>query len=124
MIPKSVFRPTTALTAIDDLDTVLQSIRKEVPRSIVWQRRLHAHMDEADRQVEVLRLTLLLRRDQSEVATAAEELQAVLRRAQSFVLACRADIVTKTAVQMVVEFGKRVSATIASTTRDAALPAS
>jgi len=106
--------PPPHLKAIADLDSLIQALGKSLPRAKPWQRRLHDFMADADRRVQVLRLTLSLNRDEAEVNAAIAGLQSSLRAANAFALSGRADMGTKMAVRLAVDLGVKVGAAVLS----------
>lgn len=101
------------LKAISELDSLVQALRKSLPRAKPWQRQLLGYMSDADRQVQVLRLTISLGRDEAEVVDAVSGLQRLLRAANAFASAGRADMGTKMAVRLAADLGVKVGATVA-----------
>jgi hypothetical protein len=101
--------PTADATkAISELDDLVQAVLKLVPDSKPWQRQLQVHLRDADRGLQVLRMTIALRREVREVAEAASSVHRVLGAANGYVAATRADINTKAAVRLAFELGLRI----------------
>lgn len=86
----------------------MQAIFTALPPSKPWQRRLLQQLAEADRLVQVLRLTVAMDRAQVEVAEAAGQLAAVLRAADRHVAVGRADLGTKAAVRLATDLAQRI----------------
>ena len=87
--------------AIADLDDWLQAILRTLPRGKPWQRQLHVYLTAADRQIQVLRLTISLGRGY-EVSAAIADVQGSLRAASKYVATGRADMGKKLAVQLTI----------------------
>lgn len=98
---------------IIDLDAVVQSMLKTMPMSKPWQRQLLTHLAEADRRLQVLRMTIAMDRDREEVLEAVARVHGTLRAASIYVLGGRADMLTKTAVHIAFELGRKLSAMFA-----------
>lgn len=94
-----------AMKAISDLDDLVRAVLKSVPGSKPWQRQLQVHLREADRGLQVLRMTIALRRDAQEIAEAVSSVHRALKVANGYVAATRADINTKAAVRLAFELG-------------------
>jgi hypothetical protein len=90
----------SACKAIKDLDLLVRALLTSLPAAKPWQRQLRAHLGEADRLMQVLRLTIAMDRGAQEIARAAEDLLAALRAANAYAGAGRTDQGTKTAVQL------------------------
>jgi len=91
-----------------DLAELVQAIFTALPPSKPWQRRLLQQLAEADRLVQVLRLTVAMDRAPAEVAEAAGQLAAVLRAADRYVAVGRADLGTKAAVRLATDLAQRI----------------
>ncbi|KQW43312.1 MULTISPECIES: hypothetical protein [unclassified Roseateles] len=106
--------PLDKLTApggkpLGDLDDLVQAVLKALPTTKPWQRQLRDYLRAADRQIQVLRLTLSLRRSREEVVEAEEALLRSLRAAQGYVNGGRADMGTRTAVLLASELMQKVA---------------
>ncbi len=97
-----------AVKLVADLAELVQAIFTALPPSKPWQRRLLQQLAEADRLVQVLRLTVAMDRAQVEVAAAAGQLAAVLRAADRYVAVGRADLGTKAAVRLATDLAQRI----------------
>lgn len=93
---------------VTDLAELVQAIFTALPPSKPWQRRLLQQLAEADRLVQVLRLTVAMDRAHAEVAEAAGQLAAALRAADRYIAVGRADLVTKAAVRLAADLGQRI----------------
>lgn len=109
---KSPAAGITAAKAIGDLDAIVQAIMKALPPAKPWQRQLLQHLAEIERTTQVLRMTILLERDSSEVMDAKDQLRVALRVANRYVAMGRADFGTKAAVRLAFEIGQRIDETV------------
>lgn len=94
--------------AIADLDAIVAALLTAVPQSKPWQRQLRTHLVQLEREVQVLRMTLLMSRSDAELAQAAAAANHTLRAANTYVAAGRAEIGTKAAVRLAFELGERI----------------
>lgn len=99
--------PDLASKAIADLDDLIQAILGSLPASKPWQRQLRLHLSEADRHIQVLRLTLSLRRAKDEVVQARDALVGSVRAANAYVNGGRADMGTRTAILLAHELARK-----------------
>ncbi|NCT81666.1 MAG: hypothetical protein GXC94_00840 [Comamonadaceae bacterium] len=106
-------KPKQVRKVIGDLDDLVKAVRTSLPPAKPWQRQLLAHLTEVDRQIQILRVTLSLRRPDEEVAEATEQLRVSLRVAQRYVATGRADLATRAAVLLACELGLKVNASLA-----------
>jgi hypothetical protein len=86
--------------AIKDLDLLLRALHTSLPSSKPWQRQLKLHLSDADRLLQVLRMTVSMDRRAVEILQAARDLLVPLRAANVYVGAGRADAGTKQAVRL------------------------
>lgn len=107
-------RPTEASRAIANLDALVQAMIEEVPPSKPWQRQLRVHLIQAEREVQILRMTIALDRGQGEVLQAARALQISLRTANASVSNGRADAGTKALVSIALATSQRISGALQS----------
>lgn len=101
-------RATHVSKAINDLDDLVQAVLKLLPDAKPWQRQLRTHLREADRGLEVLRLTISLRREAQEIFEAVSFVNRSLKAANGYVAASRADINTKAALRLAFELGLKI----------------
>lgn len=94
--------------AISDLDTLVQSLIKSLPSAKPWQRQLLARLANIEREVQVLRMTIALDRDLSELSAAAIQLHTSLAAACIESNKGRADQTTKAGIRLVLGLSKRV----------------
>lgn len=100
--------PCAAGKLVADLAELVQALFTALPPSKPWQRRLLQQLAEADRLVQVLRLTVAMDRAPAEVVEAAGQLAAVLRAADRYIAVGRADLGTKAAVRLATDLAQRV----------------
>lgn len=104
--------PGGAVKAIGDLDDLVRAVRTSIPSAKPWQRQLLAYLADVDQRTQVLRMTLVMKRGDDEVAEAAEKLRISLRIAQRYVSTGRADLGTRAAVLLAFELGTRIDAAL------------
>lgn len=94
---------------VRDLDELILLLRKSVPARKTWGRQMQAQLKEADRCVEVLRLTLLLAREPAEVAAASAEVRDIIVATDVSAAGGRADVTTRSALVLI----RRLAETVA-----------
>lgn len=107
--PEAHLPQAEATKAIGDLDSIVRALLTVLPPSKPWQRQLLAYLAEADRKLQILRMTIALGKGRHEIADAADQLQLPLRAANVYVGGGRVDMGTKTAVQLAFNLGHRIS---------------
>ena len=90
----------TVAKGMGDLDDLVRLLAKGLSRAKPWQLHLAAHLAEADRLMQVLRLTVALDRPNAEIVEAAVDLQLACRRARHSLAGTRADRTTVAAMQL------------------------
>lgn len=98
--PEADIRLALTAKAIADFDSTVSALVKIFPPAKVWQRQLRAFLLEADRSLQVLRLTVAMDRPGSERRDAGKSLLSALRAADMLVGRSRADVGIKDAVRM------------------------
>jgi len=98
--PETDVRLALTAKAIADLDSTVSALVKILPPAKAWQRQLRAFLLEADRSMQVLRLTVAMDRSGSERQDAGKSLLFALRAADMLVGRSRADVDIKGAVRM------------------------
>lgn len=88
------------MKTIADLDGLIQEVLKTLPPSKPWQRQLRQQLSHAEVQVEILRLTISLDRDHSEILQAAQFARRTLRLSNGLLSKGRADATTRAAVEV------------------------
>ncbi|PZP29107.1 MAG: hypothetical protein DI603_18010 [Roseateles depolymerans] len=94
---------------VRDLDELILLLRKSVPAGKTWGRQMQSQLKEADRCVEVLRLTLLLAREPAEVAAASAEVRDIIVAMDVSAAGGRADVTTRSALVLI----RRLAETVA-----------
>ncbi|WP_457356025.1 hypothetical protein [Roseateles sp. P5_D6] len=119
-VPDSNAAPLEELIKVaGDLDDLTQAILKATPESKPWQRQLLSHLRELERGVQVLRLTISLKRSSDEISDAIESIRRTLRTANTYIASGRADMGTKAAVRFALELGQRLELSVPAATRAA-----
>jgi len=90
------------------LDALIQDVRTSLPPPKPWQRQLLQQFDDLERLIQVLRMTLAMKRPIGEVHEAKDQLRRALRVALQHVTTGRADIGTKLAVGLACDLGDRI----------------
>lgn len=88
------------MKTIGDLDGLVQGLLTTLPPAKPWQRQLRKQLSEIDRHIEVLRLTISLERDHSEILQAALVAHRALQLANGTLAGGRADGNTRAALQV------------------------
>lgn len=97
----------------NDVDSLIQGLLAKVPPAKPWQRQLLLQLAEADRRLEILRLTISLERGAQEILAAAEQVRLILQAAHMQIVGGRADAQTKAAVQVAARMAGLVSMLLA-----------
>lgn len=98
---------------ISDIDVIVQGLLDRTPPSKPWQRQLRAQLQTADRHVEILRLTISLEHEDTEIFEAARKLKEVLDVSNVQIVGGRADGFTRNAVQVAYRNASLVAALLA-----------
>lgn len=98
--------------AITDLDELIQAVLRALPPSKPWQRQVLVHLREIDRLMQVLRMTVSMRRPPNESIEVAQQLGVELRVVQRYVSTGRADSGTKAAILLACELGLRIDSAL------------
>lgn len=96
--------------AITDLDGVVSLTLGGLSRAKPWQRKLADALADVDRLMEVLRMTISMECNNSEILAAADALAAGCRRVAGVVTGSRADLVTLTALRLATDLAERIQA--------------
>lgn len=91
-----------------DLDRLIQAMRSSVRPTQTWQRSLLSQLADLDRQVEVLRLAIMLDRDDAEILQAAEALVGTLALRDAQLAKGRADESTRAAFRLALGIARRI----------------
>jgi len=95
-----------------DLEDLLRLLGKSLPLSKPWQRLLSSHLAAAETQRQVLRMTVVMRRKNSEILEAAKTLQMTCRKANASTMTSRADAHTKLTMRLMVDLSIKVEAAL------------
>lgn len=95
---------------ICDLADLIGLIQKSLPRSMAWQRKLVAELDDVDRAIQVLRMTVAMERRDSEILEAASAVHAACRQAELSMAGTRADAITRRSVRFAVQQSQGIAA--------------
>lgn len=110
----SAREPEAGLTgiakAITDLDDLVRLTLGGLSRAKPWQRKLADALADVDRLMQVLRMTISMARNDSEILAAADDLAASCRRAVGVVTGSRADLVTLTSLRLATDLAERIQA--------------
>ncbi len=98
-----------ASKAVGDLDDLVKAVLSSLPSSKPWQRQLRRYLVDIDTQVQVLRMAISIQRGHAEKLESVAQLRTVLRVAQRYLAAGRADLGTKAAVGFACELGQRIA---------------
>ena len=74
-----------------DLDWAILELRRTVPPKQPWQRKLLGALADADRQMQVMRITGVIGKSDAEIVVAGQQLGATCRHISHFILGGRAD---------------------------------
>ncbi len=102
--------------AIGDLEALVRGLIQGLPASKPWQRQALDHLGEADRAMQVLRLSIALEREQEELVDAARQVQLALRAARAFTIPARADLITKTGLKLASDLSDKLHVSLARAT--------
>jgi hypothetical protein len=95
---------------IIDLEELLKLLLKSLPRIKPWQRQLADHLAEIDRRVQVLRMSILMDREDAEILQDADALRASCRAATHALAGSRASTTTRAALKLAADLAGSVSA--------------
>ena len=110
----STTRFAGAAKSISDLDALIQAILAAVPQSKPWQRQLHAFLEQVDREVQILRMSIALGREDAQVFEATMAVYRSLRIANTYVAGGRADMGTKAAVRLAFDMCQKMERVLAA----------
>lgn len=94
--------------AIDDLDEIVRALRASIPGAKTWQRAVLGQLVRIDGQIEILRMSIMMSRNDSEVVAASTDLCHTLHILCSQVATSRADAYSKAAIQLACQLADRV----------------
>lgn len=91
----------TFADAIGKLDELVRVLSRTLSPAKAWERQLAARLAEADRLLQLLRLTVAMERQDEEVRDVASQLCSECRALSLAIGGSRADITTKQAVRLI-----------------------
>ncbi|HEY4084121.1 MAG TPA: hypothetical protein VGM81_25805 [Burkholderiaceae bacterium] len=94
--------------AIIDFDDTVRLMLERLPRTKPWHRLLAAQLQLAEREIQILRMTISLERGADEVFKAAHALCRTSRDVEVSVRGSRADLVTQQSIQLLVSMGAQI----------------
>jgi len=99
---------SAALQVISDLDELIQATARILPRSKPWQRQLALDLATAERLIQILRLTISLKRSHDELVDASSALLRALQSAYTCANGGRTDADTKAALSLALGLARKV----------------
>lgn len=94
---------------ISKLDIVVQALLSDLPSAKPWQRQLRLQLAQAARCVQVLRMSIVMARSKEDIGEAARRVQQALLAANASIATGRADMETKTIVNIAMAVSQRIS---------------
>jgi small nuclear ribonucleoprotein (snRNP)-like protein len=94
--------------SIVDITELVSLLQRGLGQGTTWERQLAGHLVDVDRQLNLLRLTVAMERQDSEILEAAQSLAAACRLAAAVLGGSRADPTTRAAVKLVVDLANSV----------------
>lgn len=94
--------------AMGDMDDLVRLLGKGLSRAKPWQRQLATQLSELDRLLQVLRMTIVIERTDSEISDAAEALCVACRKTAAAIVGGRCDLDSKAAVHLVTDLAAGV----------------
>jgi phage shock protein A len=85
---------------INDLDDLVQALRRGAPRVQTWQRLLVDQLNDIDRLVQILRMSVAMARPDEELREAAFSLYGSCREVTSAMAGTRADATSRMALKV------------------------
>ncbi|WP_156422156.1 hypothetical protein [Paucibacter sp. KCTC 42545] len=105
---------TTLAKQIGDLDDLVQAVRRGTPGTQTWQRLLSEHLDEINGMMQILRMTVVMARPDSEVRDAALALHGSCRRTSVAMSGTRIDTTCRMAVQLALGLSQEIKLAVES----------
>lgn len=93
---------------IRDLDDLILALRRGTPRMQTWQRLLVEHLDDIDRLVQILRMTVAMARPDAELRDAAFSLHGSCRKVTSAMAGTRADATSTMALKLALSLANEI----------------
>ena len=95
--------------AISKLDIIVQELLSDLPSAKPWQRQLRLQLARAARCVQVLRMSIVMARSKEDISEATRRVQQALLAADASIATGRADMGTKTIVNVAMAASQRIS---------------
>ena len=92
---------TRIVKLIEDLDQWLRALRVIVPPSKPWQRALRVLLDDADRRMQILRMTEAMGKTDTEIIEAAVNVEIACRKFNLAIHGSRADSLVKASAKTI-----------------------
>jgi hypothetical protein len=113
-------RLASAAKALSDLDALLRSSLNLISPLRPWQRKLLHDLSEAERHMQILRMTIAMDRPTGEMHDAASRLLVAVRTASAGAECSRGDQATKLLLQTCVALAKRLEGALRAQADDIA----
>ncbi len=95
-----------------DLDQLVELVRQSLPLAKPWQRHLVDQLANAQRHLQVLRMTVSMRRHDSEILSAAAAARLACRQACVAAAASRADLTKKASLRLIADMATKVESAL------------
>ena len=96
-----------------DLTELVRLVPASLPAAKPWQRQLIAELSDADRLIQVLRMTVSMERPDHEIREAAMAVRVACRKASATAASSRSDATTKAAAKLIADMATRMHAGVA-----------
>ncbi|RTL45287.1 MAG: hypothetical protein EKK53_06620 [Burkholderiales bacterium] len=97
---------------IKDVQDLVMLLGQGLSRAKPWQRQLSAHLADIDRQLQVLRMTVAMEKQDGEILEAAEQLAGLSRLAGAALAGSRVDPTTRAAIKLIGDLTVRIRTTL------------
>ncbi len=101
-----------AAKAIVQLDDLIKALASSLPAAKPWQRQLRRHLDDVERHMQILRMTIAMDRLYIEIAESVDDLNVALRIAHRYGTSSRAGVATKIALGIGTQLGQQIDAAL------------
>lgn len=102
---------------INDLDRLIQSLQAMVPPAKPWQRQLKSLLGQADRCMQILRMTEAMEKPDQMIGHAAVDLKSTCRKLRLAIQGSRADAVVRQSTAAVAQMGDSLAKLITQEVR-------
>jgi len=93
---------------IKDVQDLVTLLRQGLSRAKPWQRQVTAHLADVDQQLQVLRMTVAMEKQDGEILEAAERLSGLCRLAGAALAGSRVDQTTRAAIHLIGDLTQRM----------------